>query len=35
MTGRLDVLDPFGKEEKKQVLPREMPNRKPRTESRR
>ncbi len=26
-------LDPFGKEEKKQVLPREMPNRKPRTES--
>jgi hypothetical protein len=26
-------LDPFGKEEKKQVLPREMPNRKQRTES--
>ena len=26
-------LDPFGKEEKKQVLPREMPNRKPRTKS--
>ena len=26
-------LDPFGKEEKKQVLPREMPNRNPRTES--
>ena len=26
-------LDSFGKEEKKQVLPREMPNRKPRTES--
>jgi len=26
-------LDPFGKDEKKPVLPREMPNRKPRTDS--